>query len=63
MVLWAAAHEDTKNQTLVREIQKDKQKFVRVIREQWLAGQKRRSVATSSADRKSSSGADHHKTQ
>jgi DNA-binding HxlR family transcriptional regulator len=62
MVLWAAAHEDTQNQALVREIQKDKQKFIAIIRERWLAGPKHRS-ATSSTDRKSASDADHHKTQ
>jgi DNA-binding HxlR family transcriptional regulator len=63
MVLWAAAHEDTQNQALVREIQKDKQKFVGAIRERWLADRKRRSTATSLFDRKSASDADHHKTQ
>jgi DNA-binding HxlR family transcriptional regulator len=35
MVLWAAAHEDTQNQALVREIQKDKQKFLAAIRQRW----------------------------
>jgi DNA-binding HxlR family transcriptional regulator len=35
MVLWAAAHEDTENEALVREIQKDKQKFLAVIRQRW----------------------------
>jgi DNA-binding HxlR family transcriptional regulator len=32
MVLWAAAHEDTGNQALVRLIQKDKQKFIAEVR-------------------------------
>ncbi len=32
MVLWAAANEETQNQALVREIQKDKQKFLTAIR-------------------------------
>jgi DNA-binding HxlR family transcriptional regulator len=35
MVLWAAAHEETHNQALVREIRKDKQKFLAAIRQRW----------------------------
>jgi DNA-binding HxlR family transcriptional regulator len=35
MVLWAAAHEDTENQALVRQIQADKQKFLASIRQRW----------------------------
>jgi len=35
MVLWAAAHEDTENQALVREMQKDKQQFLAAIRQRW----------------------------
>jgi DNA-binding HxlR family transcriptional regulator len=35
MVLWAAAHEDTENQALVRLMQKDKQKFLAGIRQRW----------------------------
>jgi len=35
MVLWAAAHEDTGNQTLVRLIKKDKSKFLAKIRKRW----------------------------
>jgi DNA-binding HxlR family transcriptional regulator len=35
MVLWAAAHEDTGNQTLVRQIQKDKEKFLNAARQRW----------------------------
>jgi DNA-binding HxlR family transcriptional regulator len=35
MVLWAAAHEDTGNQTLVRLMQADKEKFLAGIRERW----------------------------
>lgn len=35
MVLWAAAHEDTENQALVRQIQGDKQKFLTAIRQRW----------------------------
>ncbi len=39
MVLWAAAHEDTGNQRLVREIRQDKEKFLAVTRQRW-AGKK-----------------------
>ena len=35
MVLWAAAHEDTGNQALVRQMQKDKDKFISAIRQRW----------------------------
>jgi DNA-binding HxlR family transcriptional regulator len=35
MVLWAAQHEDTENQALVREMQKDKQQFLAAIRQRW----------------------------
>jgi DNA-binding HxlR family transcriptional regulator len=35
MVLWAAAHEDTGNQALVRLMQADKEKFLAGIRERW----------------------------
>jgi len=35
MVLWAAAHEDTENQALVRQIQKDKQQFMAAVRQRW----------------------------
>jgi DNA-binding HxlR family transcriptional regulator len=37
MVLWAAAHEKVENQALVREIQKDKPKFLATIRHRWTA--------------------------
>jgi DNA-binding HxlR family transcriptional regulator len=37
MVLWAAHHEHTGNQALVREMQKDKQKFLAAIRQHWCA--------------------------
>jgi DNA-binding HxlR family transcriptional regulator len=36
MVLWAAGHEDTANQALVRLIQKDKEKFLAAIRQRWV---------------------------
>ena len=35
MVLWAAAHEDTQNPELIRQIRKDKQKFLSAIRQKW----------------------------
>jgi DNA-binding HxlR family transcriptional regulator len=35
MVLWAAAHEDTANQALVREMRKDKEQFISAIRQRW----------------------------
>jgi len=38
MVLWAAAHEETGNQALVRLMQKDKVKFLDGIRQRWAEG-------------------------
>jgi DNA-binding HxlR family transcriptional regulator len=35
MVLWAAAHEDTGNQELVRLMQGDKKKFLAAVRRRW----------------------------
>ena len=35
MVLWAAAHEDTQNPELIRQIKKDKQKFIAAVRQRW----------------------------
>jgi DNA-binding HxlR family transcriptional regulator len=35
MVLWAAAHEDTGNQPLVRLMREDKAKFLAGVRERW----------------------------
>ena len=40
MVLWAAAHEDTGNQALVRLIRKDKQHFLAGVRKLWSAAEK-----------------------
>lgn len=37
MVLWAAAHEDTGNQALVRLIKLDKAKFLAEVRKRWQA--------------------------
>ena len=38
MVLWAAAHEDTGNQALVRQMRADKRKFLAGVRRRWAAG-------------------------
>ncbi|HEY6252116.1 MAG TPA: helix-turn-helix domain-containing protein [Candidatus Angelobacter sp.] len=35
MVLWAAGHEDTGNQALVRQIQEDKEQFLAGVRSRW----------------------------
>jgi DNA-binding HxlR family transcriptional regulator len=35
MVLWAARHEETENQALVRTMQKDKQQFLAAVRHRW----------------------------
>jgi DNA-binding HxlR family transcriptional regulator len=35
MVLWAAAHERTGNQALIRQIQKDKKQFLAAARQRW----------------------------
>jgi len=35
MVLWAAAHENTGNQALVRQLRKDKEGMVKFVRQQW----------------------------
>lgn len=40
MVLWAAAHERTDNQTLVREMRKDKEGFLAAIRQRCYAAAK-----------------------
>jgi DNA-binding HxlR family transcriptional regulator len=36
MVLWAARHEETENQQLVRTMQKDKAQFLAAIRQRWV---------------------------
>ena len=36
MVLWAAKHEETENQALVREMQKGKEQFVETVRRRYL---------------------------
>src|SRR5580700_7814122 len=35
MVLWAAAHEDTGNEALVKELRKDKEGFMAAVRQRW----------------------------
>jgi hypothetical protein len=35
MVLWAAGHEDTGNEALVRLMKKDKAQFLAGVRERW----------------------------
>src|ERR1700732_2037738 len=37
MVLWAAAHEETGNEALVKELQKDKQGFIAAVQQRWAA--------------------------
>jgi DNA-binding HxlR family transcriptional regulator len=43
MVLWAAAHEDTGNQPLVKQMRADKAKFVAGVRQRWAEQNARRS--------------------
>jgi DNA-binding HxlR family transcriptional regulator len=38
MVLWAAAHEDSGNQALVRQMRADKENFLAGVRQRWAAG-------------------------
>jgi DNA-binding HxlR family transcriptional regulator len=38
MVLWAATHEDTGNQALVRQMRADKESFLAGVRQRWAAG-------------------------
>jgi DNA-binding HxlR family transcriptional regulator len=39
MVLWAAGHEDTGNQELVRQMKKDKKQFLAAVRQRWAGKQ------------------------
>jgi len=41
MVLWAARHEETGNQALVRTLQTDRQRFLEQVRERWAAATSR----------------------
>ena len=36
MVLWAAAHEDTGNQPLIRQMRQDKTRFLDGVRQRWV---------------------------
>ena len=38
MVLWAAAHENTGNQPLIRQMRADKEKFLAEVRQRWADG-------------------------
>jgi DNA-binding HxlR family transcriptional regulator len=40
MVLWAATHEETGNQALIKTMRDDKEKFLQGIREKWMASRK-----------------------
>ena len=42
MVLWAAAHEDTGNEPLVRQMREDKASFLAGIRQRWAAREESR---------------------
>jgi hypothetical protein len=35
MVLWAARHEETENQALVRQMKKDKEQLLASVRRRW----------------------------
>jgi DNA-binding HxlR family transcriptional regulator len=50
MVLWAAAHEDTGNEALVKELQKDKQGFIAAVLQRWAASALAAEKATVSSD-------------
>jgi len=41
MVLWTAAHEEHENPGLIRQIKKDKQKFLAAVRQKWLQNSSR----------------------
>ena len=45
MVLWAARHEETENQVLVRQMQEDKEQFLAAIRKRWVERTRSRHVA------------------
>jgi DNA-binding HxlR family transcriptional regulator len=42
MVLWAAAHENTGNQALVRQMQTDRERFLAEVRQRWADGRARK---------------------
>ena len=39
LVLWAARHERTGNQALVRQLERDKQRMIAAVRRRWAAEQ------------------------
>ena len=43
MVLWAAAHEDTGNQSLIRQMRQDKTRFLDGVRQRWVERESERS--------------------
>jgi hypothetical protein len=46
MLLRAAGHEDSSNQALVQQIQKNKGQFLRSVRERWVGNTNRHSRAS-----------------
>ena len=50
MVLWAAAHEETGNEALVKELQKDKQGFIAAVQQRWAASASAAEKATVPSD-------------
>ena len=49
MVLWAARHEETGNQALVRTLQTDRQRFLEQVRERWASATSRPNSASPAA--------------
>jgi DNA-binding HxlR family transcriptional regulator len=47
MVLWAAAHEETDNEALVRELRTNREKFLAGVRQRWVKGRAGRKSARS----------------
>jgi DNA-binding HxlR family transcriptional regulator len=50
MVLWAAAHEETGNDALVKELQKDKAGFIAAVQQRWAASASAAEKATVPSD-------------
>jgi DNA-binding HxlR family transcriptional regulator len=51
MVLWAAAHEKTENQQLVRQMRENRKEFLAGIRRRWVEHHARRAAVHRVADR------------
>jgi len=51
MVLWAAAHEKTENQQLVRQMRDDREKFLAGVRRRWAESNARRATVSHVAGR------------